>query len=173
VALGLALLSGVVAYYFAPAVVATILFCLGSAILGYLASRPVVELHPHHLRVGHRVIPWAEILRVDRTGWISPLIVHLSLTDGGRMLMIYPGDYETSNQLLRGLRRGAANALIDGVPYSQFWSEPVAAVVEEEDASNPAPSSRRYPLLRPEDEADIERLYLRLKAVGRLDPKDE
>ena len=27
----------------------------------------------------------------------------------------------------------------------------------------------RYPLLRPEDEAEVERLYQRLKTVGRLD----
>jgi len=28
-----------------------------------------------------------------------------------------------------------------------------------------------YPLLRPEDEAEVERLYQRLKAVGRLDSR--
>lgn len=171
----LALISAVIAFKFAPAVVATVLFCLASAVLCFLASRPVVELHPHHLRIGDRVLPWAEILRVDRTGWISPLVVHLSLSGGGRILLIYPGDYESSNQLLRGLRRGAANAMIDGVPYHQFWNDPVVAVVagEEEPPARPIPSTRRYPLLRPEDEADIERLYQRLKAVGRLDPKDE
>jgi hypothetical protein len=32
--------------------------------------------------------------------------------------------------------------------------------------------SPRYPLLRPEDEAEVERLYQRLKAVGHLDPKN-
>lgn len=40
----------------------------------------------------------------------------------------------------------------------------------------PAPERRslapiHYPLLRPEDEAEVERLYQRLKAVGRLDSR--
>jgi hypothetical protein len=33
------------------------------------------------------------------------------------------------------------------------------------------PTPYRYPLLRPEDEAEVERLYQRLKTVGRLDSK--
>lgn len=171
----LALLCVPIAFQFAPVIVLTVLLSLASGVLCFLACRPVVELHPHHLRIGERVLPWPEILRVDRTGWISPLVVHLALADGGKIMLIYPGDYESSNQLLRGLRRGAANALIDGVPHHQFWSDPVVAVAaeEEEPSSRPVPPARRYPLLRPEDEADIERLYQRLKAVGRLDPKDE
>ena len=32
--------------------------------------------------------------------------------------------------------------------------------------------SIHYPLLRPEDEAEVERLYQRLKAVGRLDSRN-
>ena len=41
----------------------------------------------------------------------------------------------------------------------------------------PAPDQREfpsayYPLLRPEDEAEVERLYQRLKAVGRLDSRN-
>jgi hypothetical protein len=31
--------------------------------------------------------------------------------------------------------------------------------------------SPRYQLLRPEDEAEVERLFQRLKTVGHLDPK--
>lgn len=140
----------------------------------FLAFRPVVEVHPLHLRVGGRVFPWADILRVDKTGWVSPLIVHLTLAEGQRVLVIYPGDYESANQLLRQLRRACSNALIDGTPFSQFWSEhggPEAGVDDHE--ARGTTLNRRYPLLRPEDEADIERMYQRLKAVGRLDPKDE
>ena len=36
-------------------------------------------------------------------------------------------------------------------------------------AQPPAP---RYRILRPEDEAEVERLYQRLKAVGNLDQKN-
>jgi hypothetical protein len=169
VAFALAALSAILALYWTPTSVPAVLFAISGALLVFLAMRPVVEVHPHHLRIGARVIPWSHILRVDKTGWISPLMVHLTLLEGGRTLLVYPGDYESSNQLLRQLRRAASNALIDGTPFSQYWSEHGGS----ESPEDPDAQARRYPLLRPEDEADIERMYQRLKAVGRLDPKDE
>jgi len=67
--------------------------------------------------------------------------------------------------LLRQLRRASRDALIDGVPYRQYWGE----VLTGPDAQgNVAP---RFRLLRPEDEAEVNRLYQRLKTVGHLDPK--
>ena len=36
----------------------------------------------------------------------------------------------------------------------------------------PVPPSPRYRILRPEDEAEVERLYQRLKTVGNLDQKN-
>jgi len=175
VAAGLAVLSACFALQWTPASIPAVLFAISGLLLFFLAFRPVIEIHPHHLRIGDKVIPWQDIQRVDRTGWVSPLIVHLTMLDSRRLLVIHPGDYDSSNQLLRHLRRAATSALIDGQPYGQFWSEPAAIQIEDDEPGTvlPPPNSRRYPLLRPEDEADIERLYQRLKAVGRLDPKDE
>jgi hypothetical protein len=68
--------------------------------------------------------------------------------------------------LLRELRRHSRDALIDGVPYRQYWGE-VLPQGERKQAPTP-----RYRILRPEDEADVERLYQRLKAVGNLDQKN-
>jgi len=66
--------------------------------------------------------------------------------------------------LLRHLRRYSREALLDGVPYGQFWGEPPSAAPKQ----IPPP---RYPLLRPEDEEEVERMLQRLKSVGRLDPR--
>jgi len=58
-------------------------------------------------------------------------------------------------------------ALIDGIPHQQFWGGQLTPGAEHK--SLPAP---RCPLLRPEDEAEVERLYLKLKTVGRLDSRN-
>jgi hypothetical protein len=65
------------------------------------------------------------------------------------------------------LRRSSRDALIDGVPYRQYWGEVLAPVAEATQALPP-----RYRILRAEDEAEVERLYQRLKTVGNLDQKN-
>jgi hypothetical protein len=77
--------------------------------------------------VGKRIVPWMDIRRLDRPGnWLSPLIVRITLFDDSRMILIYPGDLDSCNSLLRHLRRLSRDALIDGVPYRQFWGEVLA-----------------------------------------------
>jgi hypothetical protein len=142
------------------------LFLLGAAVLLLLAFRPAIEIHEGYLSVGSRIIPWMDIRRLDRTGWISPLIVRVTLFDDSRMLLVYPGDLDSCNSLLRHLRRLSRDALIDGIPYRQYWGE-VLAPSERKQAALP-----RYRILRPEDEAEVERLYQRLKTVGNLDQKN-
>ena len=162
-------LAGGLATIWLPAVVPGVLFLLTAMLMLLLYSRPPIEVHPHHLRIGGLVASWTDIIRVDKTGWISPLIVQLTLVDQRRFLMIYPGDLESANRLLRQLRRCAQSALIDGIPHADYWGDDLA----EEDAPTPGPPAPRYPLLREDDEADVERLFQRLKTVGHLDPKDE
>ncbi|MCX6622118.1 MAG: hypothetical protein NTY38_13835 [Acidobacteria bacterium] len=159
--------SGWWATRWTPAIVSAILFVFSAAVVLFLAFRPAVELLEDSLRIGNRLIPWTSIRRLDRTGWISPLVVHITLADAARILLFYPGDLDSSNSLLRGLRRSSREALIDGVPYGQFWNEPVIPLAEP--APLPAP---KYQLLLPEDEADVERMFQRLKTVGHLDPKN-
>jgi hypothetical protein len=69
--------------------------------------------------------------------------------------------------LLRHLRRFASDALIDGIPYRQYWGELLAPGSERKQVP-----TTRYRILRPEDEAEVERLYQRLKTVGNLDQKN-
>ena len=146
------------------------LFLLTAGLLFVLAFRPAIEIHEGYVSVGGRIIPWMDIRRVDRTRWASPLIVRVTLFDDSRLLLVYPGDLDSCNSLLRHLRRLSRDALIDGIPYRQYWGE-VLAPGGERKPQQQAPLPR-YRILRPEDEAEVERLYQRLKAVGNLDQKN-
>jgi hypothetical protein len=143
------------------------LFGLTASLLLVLAFRPPIEIHDGYLAIGRRVIPWMDIRRLDRTRWIAPLVVRITLFDDSRHLLLYTGNLDSCNALLGQLRRASRDALIDGVPYRQYWGEVLAPVVEAAQAMPP-----RYRLLRPEDEAEVERLYQRLKTVGNLDQKN-
>ena len=162
----LAAFSGWVGLNWSPALVAMGLFLLTSGLMIYLGLRPPVEIRERHLVIGRLAVPWESVRRVDRTGWLSPLVVWLTLADDTRIRLVYPGDLDSANSLLRHLRRNAREALIDGVTYRQFWGEPLPPSPEA--GSPPQP---RYRLLCPEDEAEVERLYQRLKTVGHLDPR--
>lgn len=141
---------------------AAALFAIPALALLLLAFRPAIEIHNSHLSIGRRVIPWTRIRRLDQTGWNVPLLVYLTLDDGERVSLLYPGDPDSSTSLLRHLRRSAREALLNGVPYRQFWGEPPAA-------APPQVAPLRYPLLRPEDEAEVERMFQRLKSAGHLE----
>jgi hypothetical protein len=150
------------------AYVAAGLCLLTAGLLFAMAFRPAIEIHEGYVAIGGRIIPWMDIRRLDRTGWISPLIIRITLFDDSRLLLTYPGDLDSCNSLLRHLRRLSRDALIDGIPYRQYWGEVLAPGSERK----PPSSLPRYRILRPEDEAEVERLYQRLKAVGNLDQKN-
>jgi hypothetical protein len=167
VAFGGSLLSGYTALRWAPAWIAAGLFALSAIAVLLLALRPAVEIFETHLAIGRLTIPWTEIRRIDQTGWNAPLGIHLTLADQSRMLLLHPGDVDSSASLLRHLRRYSREALLDGIPYKQFWGEalPPAQSVPKQ---LPPP---RYPVLRPEDEDEVERMFQRLKAVGHIDQR--
>jgi hypothetical protein len=167
VAAVLACFSGWLGWEWAPAFIPAGLFLATAVILFILALRPAIEVHEGHLAIGKRIIPWMDVRRVDRTGWMSPLIVRMTLFDDSRQLVVYPGDLESCNSLLRHLRRLSRDALIDGIPYRQYWGEVLVPGTDRKQLPSP-----RYRLLRPEDEVEVERLYQRLKTVGHLDPKN-
>jgi hypothetical protein len=164
-ALAGAALSAAVGVIWPLAWVPAVLFVGSAGVLGWLAFRPPIEIHETHLSVGGRLIPWSDIRRLDTTGWLSPLVLRLALFDDRIVRVIYPGDPDSAGRLLREMRRLARHALIDGVPYHRFWGEAAVGPPRK------PPASLRQPVLRPEDEAEVERLYQRLKAVGHLDSK--
>lgn len=164
VALGLAVFSGWCATNWLPAIIPAILFLASAALVLTLALQPIIEVHEAHLAIGKRILPWRDIRRVDQTGWAAPLVVYLTLADSSRVRLLYPGDMETANKLLSLVQQNCALALINGVPYRQIFGEPVS----EQQERRPAPRVR---LLTEEDEAEVERLYQKLKTAGHLDPE--
>ncbi len=164
VALGIAVFSGWVAFRWPYAWISAGL-AVGTAIfLFLLAACPRIEIYESQLKVGRRIISWSQIRRLDRIALV-PLIVRLTLAGEKRVFLVHAGDPEGANSLLRQLRRYSREALIDGVPYRQFWGEALPAL--ERKAEPP----KRYPLLLAQDEEEVERLFQRLKAVGHIDPK--
>ena len=156
-----------IGFTFTPSFVPAGLFVLTATFLFVMAFRPAIDVHEGYISMGRRIIPWMDVRRLDRTGWISPLIVRITLFDDSRLVLLYPGDLDSCNSLLRHIRRLCRDALIDGIPYRQYWGEVLASGGARKES--PAP---RYRILRPEDEAEVERLYQRLKAVGNLDQKN-
>jgi hypothetical protein len=172
-ALGGAVLSAWLGVRWEPSWIASALFGLTAIGLASITLRPVIEIHEDDLRVGGRQILWSEIRRVDSTAWTAPLAVHLTLSDGERLMVLYPGEAESASSLLQHLRRHSREALIDGVPYKQFWGEiPRRAESAAPRSAINADAAPKYPVLRPEDEEEVERLFQKLKAVGRLESKN-
>jgi hypothetical protein len=166
VAMALAGFSAWLGFQWAPAFCPAALFFLTASMLLALAFRPAIKVYDAHLEIGQRVILWQNIRRVDRTGWISPLVAKLTLFDDETLMLVYPGEVDCCKHLLRTLRQMATSALIDGVPYRQYWGE-VLAPGETKQSAAP-----RYRVLRPEDEEEVERLYFLLKTVGHIDPRN-
>jgi hypothetical protein len=165
-----------------PCWVAAALFALSAAVLAVVTLRPRIEIHQTHLVIGRRAIAWRDVRQVDQTGWSSPLAVYLTLPGRERVLLVYPGDPESCRSLLRHVQRFSREALLDGVPYRVFWGEPpVLSAGNDSAAKQLAPRDRadeqaapplRYPVLRAEDEDEVERLFQRLKSVGHLESKN-
>ncbi len=176
VALGIG--STYLALRFLPVSVAAFLFFISASVLFLLFYRPLVEVHPKYLLVGRQRFPWHQLRQVNHSGWFAPLVVDLLLQDGGRQTLIFAGDLDTSAMLLREIRFHAHGALIDGVPHRDYWRHEGA--IAESGPATPAPEAKKkktnqaaFPLLSAAEEEEIERLYHRLKSVGRLDPRDE
>jgi hypothetical protein len=134
-----------------------------SAAAFYLGSRPPVEIDGSRLVIGKRQVPIEELARIDRTGWFFPLILRMKLRSGAVSWLVFPGSPSSIRRLLRQLYRAAHGAVIDGMP--NLANSPMLS-------GRAAAAAPRPRLLLEEDEAEIERLYLRLKTVGRLDPKN-
>jgi len=164
IALGLGAFSGWWARMWLPAAIPAGLFLATAGLALWLAFRPVIEVSEEGLRIGREFIPWKDIRRVDQTGWIAPLVADLTLVGKRRIRIIYPGETSNSNRLLRLIQQNSTQALINGVPYRQIFGDTAPA-------QRVQPAQQRPRLLREEDEAEVERLYQKLRSAGRLDPE--
>ena len=161
VAFVLAAFAGWCGWSWKPAFIPAVLFLISSGLLLFLATRPVIVIRDGSWSVGSESFLWSEVERVDSTGWTSPLVLKITLRGGRMMYLVYPGEASVTGKLLRQMRRLARGAWIEGIPYKQYWGEVPASAADDETAGP------RYRLLRPDDEAEVERLYNRLKEIGR------
>lgn len=160
----LALITVKLASQTALAWVATCGLSVFAAVFIFLALQPDVLIYPGFLQHGKKRIYWDEIEQVDSTSWISPLLLTLKLVQGRTHTILFPGNVSLCLELLGTIRRRARRALLDGVPWEVYWQRNSWPARVPENLPRP-----RYRLLRPEDEAEVERLYQLLKTAGRLD----
>jgi hypothetical protein len=139
---------------------------LVAAALCYLGMQPSVELRADHLLIGRHVFRWGDIRQVDRLSRGFPLVVRLRLTTGRAVRLLFPARQDVAASLLRNIRRMAKAAYIEGRPYREFWGETIPAIREPRQTG-----AHTFRLLLPEDEAEVERLYQRLRTAGRIDSK--
>jgi hypothetical protein len=151
---------------------------LGAVAAFALGLLPDIEIHETHLlverhfRSGARRIPWTDVARVDKLCGF-PLIVRLTFMDRETAVLIYAGDEQGRESLLRNLRRYPREGLIEGAPWRSFWGEPQRPAAKRRAAEPGRTPPPRYPVLLPGDEAEVERLFQQLKTVGRLDPQNK
>jgi hypothetical protein len=129
------------------------------------------------MNIGERAIAWREVRenntsRFNTTGFntsrfVSPLILNLKLTNSRHKVLVFPGDPDRIIRLTHQLRKNAYLSTFDGVAYRDYWTWSNLAGTRAQAPAHDQPVR----MLSPEDEAEIERMYQKLKAVGRLDSR--
>jgi len=162
VAVVLGLMSAWVAWQWSPAIVPAVLFFVSALFLFWLSMHPTIEVRDRELAIGARVIAWSSITKIQTTGWLTPLVMKLSLEKGRRVVILFAGDMESSGRLRELICSCAPHAMLDGVPQRQ--RQAIIAV-----RNGATEEMERHPILTMEDEAEVERMFQRLREVGHLD----
>jgi len=162
VAIMLGLMSGWVAWQWNPAFIPTVLFFSSALLLFWLSLHPVIEVTDRELLIGGKVVVWSSITKIETTGWLTPLVMKLTVENDRRVLIVFAGDLESSGRLKDLICNCAPHALLDGVP--QRKRQAIIAV-----RNGTTSELERHPILTMEDEAAVERMFQRLREVGHLD----
>ena len=91
-----------------------------------------------------------------------------AILDYLRTELLYPGDAESSNELLSLIQQRSTSALINGIPWARIFGEPGE---ERPVAAEPEPQRAR--ILTDADEAEVERLYQQLRTAGRFTDQEK
>jgi hypothetical protein len=142
-------------------------FAAAAAALFWLAARPSIRIGETQLNIGERAIAWREIREINRSRFVSPLVLRLRLTNSRQKVLVYPGEPEQVQRLLIELRRNSQLATFDGVTYRDYWTW---CTLNAPQGHNPL-IEQPVRMFSPDDEAEVERLYQKLKTVGRLDAR--
>lgn len=141
--------------------------CLATGVgLFWLSKRPPIRLGETQFNIGERAIAWREVREINSSRFISPLILKIKLTNSRHKYLIYPGEPEQIEKLLWHLKKNSFLATFDGVSHRDYWAW---ATVAKSRGENAFPGPVR--MVSPEEEDEIERMYQKLKAVGRLDAR--
>lgn len=144
-----------------------LLCALTSGALFWLWKRPPIRLGDTQFNIGERAIAWREVREINNSRFVSPLILNIKLTNSRHKLMIYPGEPERIEKLMWQLRKNSYMATFDGVSHRDYWAW--AAVAQARGESPPPEQPVR--MVSSDEEDEIERMYQKLKTVGRLDTR--
>jgi hypothetical protein len=106
------------------------------------------------------------VREINSSRFVSPLILKIKLTNSRYKILIFPGEPERIARLLFQLRKNSHLATFDGVTYRDYWTWSALAGRGEN-----ANTEQPVRMLSAEDEEEVERLYQKLKTVGRLDSR--
>ncbi len=143
------------------------LCAITSAVLFWVAARPPVRIGETQFNIGERAVAWREVREINSTRFVSPLILRIKLTNSRRKTLIYPGDPERIARLMFQLRKNSHSATFDGVAYRDYWTWTSLAGMGHDNSTLDQPVR----MLSPDEEDEIERMYQKLKTVGRLDSR--
>lgn len=143
------------------------LCAITSAVLFWVAARPAVRVGETQFNIGERAIAWREVREINSTRFVSPLLLRIKLTNSRRKTLIYPGDPERIARLMFQLRKNSQLATFDGVAYRDYWTWTSLAGMGRDNPTLDQPVR----MLSPDEEDEIERMYQKLKTVGRLDSR--
>lgn len=138
-----------------------------AAALFWLAARPAIRIGETQFNIGERAIAWREVREINSSRFVSPLILRIKLTNSRRKTLIFPGEPERIARLMFQLRKNSHLATFDGVAYRDYWTWSSLTGMRGENANTEQPVR----MLSQEDEEEVERLYQKLKTVGRLDSR--
>jgi hypothetical protein len=146
------------------------LCAITAATLFWLAARPPIRVGETQFNIGERAIAWQEVREINSNRcFVSPLILKIKLTNSRRKTLIFPGEPERIARLMFQLRKNSNLATFDGVAYRDYWTWTSLAGLPGDNPTLDQPVR----MLSPEDEDEIERMYQKLKAVGRLDSRSK
>ena len=149
------------------AFIPAVLCAITAAGLCWLSTRPPIRIGETQFNIGERAIAWREVREINSSRFVSPLLLRLKLTNCRRKTLIYPGEPERIARLMYQLRRNANFAMFDGVAYRDYWTWSTLTALHGEDQTMEQPVR----MLSSDDEEEVERLYQKLKTVGRLDSR--
>ena len=143
-----------------------LLCALTGAGLFWLGSRPAIRVSATQFNIGDRAIAWREVREIN-SRFASPLIVHLKLTNARKKMLIFPGEPERIANLIYQLRKNSYLATFDGVAYRDYWTW---SSVTDSGGEHGMPD-HPVRMVSTDDEQEIERMFHKLKSVGRLDSR--